>query len=263
MKPRFVTTMAPVMAVMALAVVITTGSLDRGAWGAGQPTHPPHSKRPVAASPSPGAGPSNAASSCAWPDAPPPELPTVTLDPGLHAAGEVVSDVQTSLDAAGTDIGPVDGVYGSGTAAGVASFLQAYTTTYPCTTPAADHAAASIVTLATDQDQLTAEAQAARAVHFSAATVRQIQSQCAGDFECFKACTIALESGGNYDAVSAGGTYRGAWQFDQRTWDANAEASGHPELVGQDPATASPSAQDAVAASTYQSRGNQAWGGRC
>jgi hypothetical protein len=84
-----------------------------------------------------------------------------------------------------------------------------------------------------------------------------------GDFECFRACTIERESHGNYTDASANGTYRGAWQFSQSTWDSNAAASGRDDLVGQDPAAASPDDQDSVAHATYQARGSQPWGGRC
>jgi hypothetical protein len=84
-----------------------------------------------------------------------------------------------------------------------------------------------------------------------------------GDFQCFRACTINRESHGNYTDASANGQYRGAWQFNQSTWDSNAAASGHPELVGTDPAAASPQSQDAVAQATYSARGKSAWGGRC
>jgi hypothetical protein len=69
------------------------------------------------------------------------------------------------------------------------------------------------------------------------------------------------ESGGNYEAVSSSGTYRGAYQFDQRTWDSNAAASGRPDLVGTDPAAADSASQDQVAADTYSRRGSQPWGG--
>ena len=88
-------------------------------------------------------------------------------------------------------------------------------------------------------------------------------SRCGGDFTCFQQCTLEIESHGNYGAVSPGGTYRGAWQFDQSTWDSNAAASGRPDLVGVDPATAPPGDQDAIAHDLYQRRGNQPWGGRC
>jgi len=59
------------------------------------------------------------------------------------------------------------------------------------------------------------------------------------------------ESRGNYGAVSAGGTYRGAYQFDYQTW----------ESVGGtgDPAAASPEEQDARAARLYAERGSEPW----
>jgi hypothetical protein len=89
------------------------------------------------------------------------------------------------------------------------------------------------------------------------------RSRCAGDFACFKECTLDIESDGNYGAISPGGTYRGAWQFDQPTWNSNSAASGRHDLVGVDPATAAPGDQDAIAYDLYQRRGNQPWGGRC
>jgi len=88
-------------------------------------------------------------------------------------------------------------------------------------------------------------------------------TRCGGDFECFRECTLEIESHGNYGAVSPGGTYRGGWQFDQSTWDSNASASGRPDLVGVDPASAAPGDQDQIAHDTWQRRGNQPWGGRC
>jgi hypothetical protein len=59
------------------------------------------------------------------------------------------------------------------------------------------------------------------------------------------------ESGGNYQAVSPGGTYRGAYQFDRQTW----------QSVGGtgDPATAPPEEQDARAQRLYDQRGNTPW----
>ncbi|HEY8217593.1 MAG TPA: transglycosylase family protein [Acidimicrobiia bacterium] len=88
-------------------------------------------------------------------------------------------------------------------------------------------------------------------------------SRCQGDFACFKECTLPIESHGDYGAVSSGGTYRGAWQFDQQTWDSNAAASGRSDLVGADPATVAASDQDSIAHDLYERRGNQPWGGRC
>jgi hypothetical protein len=59
------------------------------------------------------------------------------------------------------------------------------------------------------------------------------------------------ESGGNYQAVSPGGTYRGAYQFDRQTW---ASVGGH-----GDPATAPPAEQDARAQALHAQRGSTPW----
>lgn len=68
----------------------------------------------------------------------------------------------------------------------------------------------------------------------------------------------ACESGGNYSAVSASGTYRGAYQFDRQTW--NGVAGRHrPALVGVDPASASVEAQDHMAWMLYTERGTSPW----
>jgi hypothetical protein len=62
---------------------------------------------------------------------------------------------------------------------------------------------------------------------------------------------VQCESGGDYTIVSSTGRYRGAYQFDQRTW----------ESVGGtgDPAAAPPAEQDARARLLYQQRGARAW----
>ena len=61
----------------------------------------------------------------------------------------------------------------------------------------------------------------------------------------------ACESGGDPTAVSAGGTYRGLYQFDQATW----------ESVGGtgDPAAASPAEQSMRAAILYSQSGSSPW----
>ncbi len=65
------------------------------------------------------------------------------------------------------------------------------------------------------------------------------------------AALVKCESGGNYAAVSSSGRYRGAYQFDQRTW----------ESVGGvgDPAAAPPAEQDYRARRLYEQRGARAW----
>jgi Transglycosylase-like domain len=131
-------------------------------------------------------------------------------------------------------------------------------------TLAAENAArASFIAAAEETQRLQALQQFLRSRASGGGGASSSGSRCAGDFACFKDCTLAIESHGNYGAVSPGGTYRGAWQFDQTTWDSNASASGRADLVGADPATAASSDQDSIAHDLYQRRGNQPWGGRC
>ncbi len=59
------------------------------------------------------------------------------------------------------------------------------------------------------------------------------------------------ESGGNPRAVSASGQYRGKYQFDQSTWEANGGTG--------DPAAAPEAEQDRVAAALYAARGPAPW----
>lgn len=102
-------------------------------------------------------------------------------------------------------------------------------------------------------------------------TVTQVRpsggsSSCGGDFDgCFKDCTISHESltSGVYGAVSPGGTYRGAFQFAQGTWNNAVAAAGYPEWVGRPANEAPPHVQDAAARYLYSVAGNQPWGGRC
>jgi hypothetical protein len=88
---------------------------------------------------------------------------------------------------------------------------------------------------------------------------------CVGDISCFLACTRAHESdtAGGYQAVSPDGVYRGAYQFDQTTWNSVADAIGRSDLVGANPAAVSPADQDILATALYELRGNAPWGGRC
>ena len=63
--------------------------------------------------------------------------------------------------------------------------------------------------------------------------------------------------------MSPGGTYRGAYQFDQGTWNSAAELAGRTDLVGVDPATVAPGDQDLLAMTLFHSRGAAPWGNRC
>jgi hypothetical protein len=79
----------------------------------------------------------------------------------------------------------------------------------------------------------------------------------------FLVCTRARESGGNYRAVNPSGTYRGAYQFSRSTWNNTAQHAGRPDLVGVDPAAASPADQDFLALHLYHWQGAAPWLGRC
>jgi Transglycosylase-like domain len=79
----------------------------------------------------------------------------------------------------------------------------------------------------------------------------------------FLTCTRQIESNGNYAAVNPSGKYRGAYQFSRSTWDATARHAGRPDLVGVDPAAASPGDQDFLALHLYQWQGASPWNGRC
>jgi hypothetical protein len=66
------------------------------------------------------------------------------------------------------------------------------------------------------------------------------------------------ESGGDYGAVSGSGRYRGAYQFDQGTWDSIA-SQVDPSYVGVDPAAAPSAVQDLMARALYGQRGSRPW----
>jgi hypothetical protein len=63
--------------------------------------------------------------------------------------------------------------------------------------------------------------------------------------------------------VSPDGVYRGAYQFLRSTWNNVAAHAGRPDLIGVDPARASPSDQDALALDLYHWQGASPWGMRC
>lgn len=79
----------------------------------------------------------------------------------------------------------------------------------------------------------------------------------------FLACVRARESGGNYGIVDASGSYMGAYQFSQSTWDAIAGRVGRDDLVGVRPNLAAPGDQDAIALATLAITGRSPWGGVC
>lgn len=68
----------------------------------------------------------------------------------------------------------------------------------------------------------------------------------------------ACESNGSYSAVSRSGTYRGAYQFSQRTWD-NTARTFKPDHVGVDPAVAGAEIQDLMARALWSLGGSRSW----
>jgi soluble lytic murein transglycosylase-like protein len=102
-----------------------------------------------------------------------------------------------------------------------------------------------------------AEAAAARQVVRSAPSTSSVNGG-------FLACVKQRESGGNYAIHNTGGSgASGAYQFMPSTWNSIARSVGRNDLVGVDPAAASPSDQDALAAALYQQQGAAPWGGGC
>jgi hypothetical protein len=80
----------------------------------------------------------------------------------------------------------------------------------------------------------------------------------------FLQCIVQAESGGNYQAVSPNGLYRGAFQFSQPTWNFAAQSAGRPDLVGVPPNQASKADQDSLAVALYSLDGERPWlGDRC
>ena len=76
-------------------------------------------------------------------------------------------------------------------------------------------------------------------------------------------CIKHRESRGQYDVVNSSSGAAGAYQFMPGTWNTNAAAAGRPDLVGVNPANASPADQDAMAQHLLATQGMRPWGGSC
>jgi len=79
----------------------------------------------------------------------------------------------------------------------------------------------------------------------------------------FLQCVLQTESGGNYGAVSPGGTYMGGFQFSQATWNEAAVLAGMPQLINVPLNEATPAEQDDLAIALYDADGQQSWNDSC
>jgi len=79
----------------------------------------------------------------------------------------------------------------------------------------------------------------------------------------YLACVRQQESRDEYDAVSASGSFFGAYQIDQVTWNNTVEHAGLTSLYDVQPNEATPAAQDEVAMALLQWQGTTPWAGDC
>lgn len=77
----------------------------------------------------------------------------------------------------------------------------------------------------------------------------------------FFACVRHHESRGNYGVVNRSSGAAGAYQFMPTTWNNAARDAGRGDLVGVNPAAASPADQDAMARYVYSTQGARPWNG--
>jgi soluble lytic murein transglycosylase-like protein len=77
------------------------------------------------------------------------------------------------------------------------------------------------------------------------------------------ACIRHRESRGDYGAINPSSGTAGAYQFMPGTWNSTARSAGRGDLVGVNPANASPADQDAMAQHLLAAQGLGPWGGSC
>lgn len=126
--------------------------------------------------------------------------------------------------------------------------------------------AAQVAAQVAAEEAAADEAAAAAAGRYQGSSARSTSyGSCGGDVDCFLACTRAHESdsAGGYNAVSSGGSYRGAYQFQQSTWDAAVAGAGFDQYAGVPADQVPAEVQDAAAAHLYSVSGTSPWGGRC
>lgn len=112
-------------------------------------------------------------------------------------------------------------------------------------------------------EQAAQAAQAARAAQVRPVVTNSASPASGGNGD-FLDCVRQRESSGDYTVHNTQGSgASGAYQFLPSTWDSIASSSGRSDLVGMDPAAASPADQDAMAAELYSQQGTAPWGGGC
>ena len=97
----------------------------------------------------------------------------------------------------------------------------------------------------------------------TAAPVATERKSVSGGNESFFECVRWRESRGDYTAVSASGTFMGAYQIYQGGWDSVAASIGRHDLVGVAPNVATPAEQDLIAQAMFDEYGSKPWGGAC
>jgi hypothetical protein len=105
----------------------------------------------------------------------------------------------------------------------------------------------------------TAELERERA----AAAARTVHRSSSGSSGNVLDCIRHRESRGQYDVVNSSSGAAGAYQFMPGTWYTNAASAGRTDLVGVNPADASPADQDAMAQHLLATQGMSPWGGSC
>ena len=111
-------------------------------------------------------------------------------------------------------------------------------------------------------ERATAELEAQRAAA-AARTAHRTSSGGAGSSGNVLECIKHRESRGQYGAVNGSSGAAGAYQFMPGTWNTNAASAGRTDLIGVNPAGASPADQDAMAQHLLATQGLGPWGGSC